>query len=333
MQHSSSRVTTSDIYLHGKQYPGWEHEFFQLSAGLFTGVASQVRLGPIQLFHDACNQAVEHRGHSWPGSRVFVSLLPGSSGSCWQGRRRTPQSLSTYTWDRGGRAHSTGPYQTVGFVIDDAWWNDYYLKATGQPLPGDFYKTISAIPASSVAVLQARMLQMIAQSRATQDRREESLDADLALDDMLGLLMRMIAERTPGWDNWSPPSTREYIVERAVDFIDENISRDISIVDICQMLRISPRTLEYSFRDLKGVTPVRYIQMRRLGAIRKALLEDPGVRQIKQHATSWGFSHLGRLSQAYRQLYGETPTQTRARGLAHVADEVGASAPGIAGIQ
>jgi AraC family ethanolamine operon transcriptional activator len=50
--------------------------------------------------------------------------------------------------------------------------------------------------------------------------------------------------------------------------------------------------------------------LRRLAAVRRELLRGDPQASITDVATRWGFFHLGRFSQEYREHFAELPSQT-----------------------
>ena len=80
-------------------------------------------------------------------------------------------------------------------------------------------------------------------------------------------------------------------------------------------LGTSERTLRRTFRQLLGVSPARYLRVRRLHQARNALKALPD-RTVTQVAVSLGFSDLGRFARDYRQLFGELPSATLKRSRA-----------------
>lgn len=107
-------------------------------------------------------------------------------------------------------------------------------------------------------------------------------------------------------------------VGRAVTFIRANLLQHVTAVDIAAAAGTSPRALQLAFRRALDLTPMEYVRDARLTAAHAELLVD-GHTSIGQIALKWGFSNQGRFAAAYRQRYGETPTQTRGR-LDHTQD-------------
>lgn len=104
--------------------------------------------------------------------------------------------------------------------------------------------------------------------------------------------------------------------ERIVQYIDENLRQDISLEQLAELARMSPRSLYALFERNAGTTPKSYIRQRKLQCIRDRL-SDPAaaVRNVTEVALDYGFLHLGRFSESYKSAFGELPSDTlRRRG-------------------
>ncbi|MET4431799.1 MULTISPECIES: helix-turn-helix transcriptional regulator [unclassified Mycolicibacterium] len=112
-----------------------------------------------------------------------------------------------------------------------------------------------------------------------------------------------------------PLRQRERIVESTRAHIDQNLGQRLDIEDLARRAGVSRRTLTRSFEETLGESPWSYIARMRLHRIRADLLAaDPRTSTIADVANQWGISELGRMSARYRTLFGELPSQTRARG-------------------
>jgi len=104
------------------------------------------------------------------------------------------------------------------------------------------------------------------------------------------------------------------LVRRAVEIADAHRG-PVQIAQMCSLLRVSPGTLEIAFRSATGVTPHTFFLRRRLNEARKVLLrEDAERRKVTDIALSLGFSELGRFAVRYREMFGESPSETLRRG-------------------
>jgi len=108
--------------------------------------------------------------------------------------------------------------------------------------------------------------------------------------------------------------TRLRVLYQVDEFIRDNLDQAIRIGQLCVETGVSQRSLEYLFRDYFGVSPVRYLALRRLHAVREKLMTArPGETIVADLAAAYGFRHLGRFAQAYRQQFGELPSETLPR--------------------
>jgi Helix-turn-helix domain/Transposase DDE domain group 1 len=63
-----------------------------------------------------------------------------------------------------------------------------------------------------------------------------------------------------------------------------------------------------------GISPSRYMLLRRLKAVRIALRDaNPATASVAEIAGGWGFTELGRFAGAYRTTFGESPSMTLRR--------------------
>ena len=100
-------------------------------------------------------------------------------------------------------------------------------------------------------------------------------------------------------------------VARAAAYIDEHVDEHVSLADIASAARLSVRGVQYAFRRHLGVTPLAYLRDRRLDAARIELIAaDPSVVSVAEVARTWGFAHLSRFAQSYRDRFGEYPSET-----------------------
>jgi len=63
-----------------------------------------------------------------------------------------------------------------------------------------------------------------------------------------------------------------------------------------------------------GLTPVAYLTRLRLHRVRRALLAAThGSATVSALALNWGFWHFGDFSRAYKECFGELPSETLRR--------------------
>ncbi|TDL03594.1 AraC family transcriptional regulator [Mycolicibacterium obuense] len=101
------------------------------------------------------------------------------------------------------------------------------------------------------------------------------------------------------------------MLRRALDFIHDNAQYDITIRDISAAADVTPRAIQYAFREHVGVTPLEYLRRIRLERAHRELKSaDPTRDTVTSIAGRCGFTHPGRFSSAYKEIFGTEPSRT-----------------------
>ncbi|MNZ89717.1 Transcriptional activator FeaR [compost metagenome] len=109
---------------------------------------------------------------------------------------------------------------------------------------------------------------------------------------------------------------RQQLLQRALRCIEQNLGNEgLNTEYLCAALNTSPRQLSRAF-ELEGIPPNRYIWDLRLKRCRQELIASPGA-SISDIAFRFGFNHSAHFSRSYKNCFGETPTETRQRAMAH----------------
>jgi AraC-like DNA-binding protein len=102
-------------------------------------------------------------------------------------------------------------------------------------------------------------------------------------------------------------------------WIDAHLGETITIGRLSSVARAGERSLQMAFQVHRGMSPMRYVCERRLAAAHRRIANAGTAGEITSMATGLGFTHLGRFSIAYREVFGESPSQTLRRGRAKLA--------------
>jgi AraC family transcriptional regulator, ethanolamine operon transcriptional activator len=93
-------------------------------------------------------------------------------------------------------------------------------------------------------------------------------------------------------------------------------AEQVYVSDLCRAVGVSERTLECAFKEVMGLSPAAYLKRLRLHRVRAALLAaDRRSARVSAEALRWGFWHFGEFSVAYKQCFGESPSETLRRRL------------------
>lgn len=101
-------------------------------------------------------------------------------------------------------------------------------------------------------------------------------------------------------------------VRRAIELMEDRPSEPWTLEELAREACVSVRALQVGFQRELDTSPMRYLREVRLRRVREDLLATSEAR-VSEVATRWGFYHLGRFSQLYRERFGISPSQVRLR--------------------
>lgn len=97
--------------------------------------------------------------------------------------------------------------------------------------------------------------------------------------------------------------------EQVNDYISTHLDRDLSLIEIAQVINISPTYFASLFKCATGISPHQYVIQRRVE--RAKLMLSKTDLAIADIALRVGFSSQSHLTQQFKRFTGMTPKQVR----------------------
>lgn len=106
-------------------------------------------------------------------------------------------------------------------------------------------------------------------------------------------------------------SVYKELVAQACELITFAPNKVFTLQDISSHMGTSERTLQYAFKNVVGISPIKFAKLHRLQRARK-LLEgaSPNQESVKNVALKMGFNDFGHFSADYKKYFGELPSAT-----------------------
>ncbi len=308
---SYSTTETSDVFQQADCLQKWQQKYIQISKGPFSGMLKELSLGEIQLFRESMNKAVDEQGRPWENSFAIGVPVELIGEGYWCGDLLTKNSVFSLKPNSELKFRTPDHSDIFVAVLDLESLQRYsdlieeisphrILTLDGvEPVPeqlsnafrASFHSVLHAIE-SNPSVLTSSLLQRT----LLNDLMHNVFSA-------LVILNRIEAHNQKQF-------VHRYIVERAREFILSRKDQPPTIIEICQELKISRRTLHYGFIKVLGINPVTFLRYLRLNGARQDILSSPDSLTVSEIAARWGFWHMGMFSSYYKQLFGETPSTT-----------------------
>ena len=213
------------------------------------------------------------------------------------------------------RLHQLTPGSFVWGVIaaDSAQLEDYGRVLTGKPLPAPLEGRILRPSRRDVARLQRLHAQACRLAETKSKMLSHSEVARAIEQDLIHALVTCLTTTHARTDG-STARHHASIMVRFEKVLAEHLSQPPNMTALCQLVGVNERTLRLCCAEFLGMSPIRYVLLRRLREVRSALREaDPGTVNVAEVAHRFGFAQLGRFAGAYQAIFGEPPSTTLQR--------------------
>jgi AraC family ethanolamine operon transcriptional activator len=301
----SVSIETDDAEALSVAQPERGRHYVRLHAGTFQGALHERSDGVVAVARERWSSALRVRC-ARPRSYIVFSAVASEGGSwCgvplegdnvltlqrdWEITTRGALDASSFAVERGSLERfeallgggDGGPRRTENHVLDGVATSPCWLRErVANALAA------ATLPPASHHVLVGEFLHLAATLRRSADPRSTRLES------------------------WS---RRRAAVRRVEEYLDAHERELPSLAELCAVAATSERTLEYAFREQLGVTPLRFLRLRRLNRVASELRAgERGATQVTEVAMRWGFWQLGRFAAEYRAQFGERPSETLAR--------------------
>ncbi|XOZ34445.1 helix-turn-helix domain-containing protein [Halomonadaceae bacterium KBTZ08] len=299
-----------DADRHARNLTHWRQEYDQISCGHFYGRLDELALPQVQVFKEHTSQALRQQCTVWPsGLWLGIPALQGEECSRINGLAIDSNDIFCRPGGCDFELVTPVGFDIFGIVIDQQALNRT-AAIQGIKLgdtPEQEYPRL-AVPATTLATVRTLLEQIL-------DHRSPPISPQLQQEMVILALLELLHERTPNQRAVPSYRHRKFVVNRVKEYINAHNDAPITMTDLCELTNVSRRTLQYSFESIVGISPMQFLRLTRLNRVRRALLFEPGA-SVAETAAYWGFWHGGQFAKDYKQLFGETPSETRekARG-------------------
>lgn len=314
--HASSTTDPDD---HARGLPEFHQRYLQTGPGRFEGTLQRFDLaGDVVVYREQVNVPTAQEGWLAKGWRTF-GISMSESSSTLQGRA-VGATIGHLQGGGDWAVQTAGPTDHVGIVIRDETFAQYAEYLGG--VDGMSWASLPLLETSQPAREHASagigncLLAAADNPGALTHQAARTALRDSILEHLFCLLIDAQPARRR---NDVTRLTYSEIVNRSREHLMKNPGSPAGLLEFCQLLRISRRTLQTAFLDVTGVTPQAYMRAVRLSSVHK-VLRQADAPEINVVAASWGFVNMGRFAADYRLMFGYLPSETaRTCGTLHLA--------------
>jgi AraC family transcriptional regulator, ethanolamine operon transcriptional activator len=276
-----------------------------------------VRLDACTVVYHSTNTRVRSRTSVLEGRLAYVTFGPRAQGTV-NGLPIVPGAMLAVEPATEGRFVVDAGYEGVAFLVHAQDIKDH-LVARGRE--GDFRMPrgveVLQVDAEKVRAFYGSGRQLVDVAAREPCRFDEGSKERAAVQAELLETLLATLDTASGFEPTCSERTRQShsrVVRAAEDHALSRIDAPVQITDLCRAAGVSERALQYAFKEVIGLSPRDYLVRLRLHRVRQALLAASlRTSTVSVEALKWGFWHFGEFSRAYKDCFGELPSQTLRR--------------------
>lgn len=311
----SWRIDTLKEACDYERLEGWDLHAVQTTPGVVDGWRREWRLDGVQLLDELMQHVtVNIFGLAPADSLMFGVLLEGESAVKVNGRSWGVNEIAIGV----GRGHVellTPPARLVTLVVRRDLLADYLWVRDVMRLD-DWVRGFMMLVRNPaiVATTRRRIACLTAADFSSSIGAGLSPAQAMSLrDDILDIAADIVVAGMKGSRAPLRRSVQVEIVHQARRHVVRQRGHALRVIDLCRATRVSRRSLQTSFMEVVGVTPVEYLRLMRLDAARRMLFETAPTGRIQDVLAELGIWHASHFSAEYRALFGELPSETLRR--------------------
>ena len=289
------------------------HQLTITQSGIFAAKLHRIDFHRLWMQRFSENLARTSHVDGWGGRAVIAFGTEPGPRLVRNGVELRPNSISQLSPGQSYYQHSSGPssYGTMSLPLEE--FASLSVAIAGRELrPPDVATSITPTP-----VAMAKLQSLHAAAGVLAEEAPTVLAHPEAARGLEQALIQAMIDCLGGGEvredkaAWRQHTT---IMRRFHRVAEQHLDEPIYVAELCRELGISERSLRLCCLEHMGMSPKRYLLLRRIHLFRKVLRESTQAQTtVTEIATRYGFWNFGRLAGEYKLLFGELPSATLAR--------------------
>ena len=310
------KIVAHDAYEQACHLTAWQQLYDQLHPGTFEGSIFEVWLDGLQFFKETTNLMLRQSCIVWPGAVWFGIPRMKSQDSFVSSAKVDDCHLAVRPGGHEFELITPDDLELMGFVMSLDELEQIFELTTERSLHGVLNRSATVLVNSQKRDYFWRYLNEALTSIERNPEKIQHANARKFLKESLTLGMVSLLSDAGFVEKKIRYSQSNYrrIINQSKEYILSRPEEAISILELCNSLHVSHRTLQNAFHTVLGICPLRYLKAIRLNAVRRELLSEYSeYKNVQDVAGAWGFWHLSQFSSDYHRFFNELPSQTLSR--------------------
>lgn len=310
----SAVLNFTDPYEYRKSVQGAELQVYVAARGTFEARLTRIKLDHLWMQRAHLSlPTVTHSAVDKERRMIFLQFDPDQAPILHTGTEVSPNEIVCYAPGSEHHYRTSTSYQCGGMSLSREDFAGFGKIFAGRELTAPAATRVLRPPPA----LMSRLLNLHKAAGDLAETAPEILahpEVARALEQELVRTMMACLSDPVTEERYRVSRPRLPIMPRFEQMLEEHADEPLYLAEVCAAIGVSDRTLRLHCQEQLGMSPHRYLWLRRMNVVRRALsLADPTAKTVTEIANDHGFAELGRFAGAYRNLFGESPSMTLRR--------------------
>ncbi|AOY84802.2 AraC family transcriptional regulator [Moorena producens JHB] len=287
-------------------------EIIQLSAGPLQAEFLSVQIGNLYFVCNQANQGIQFFGDGTKGYISFGILWSENEKEYYSFRHPLEPQRTIFGFNNREADHIFPQGLTVTHIIIPVKTFDAYADQLQRQDLDDKFRSknhVNLLP-TGMNEIKDYLKELVCLALHKPNWLQKPHIEKLVADDLIPLLISNIPTKCNS-KCFIKPSRRAKLIVQAEKKMLAHLEKPLTLKQLAQNLGSSSSALSYGFQDLFGLSPMRYLKVRRLNAVRERLkASEPERCTIAIVASEFGFYSPCHFTRDYKAMFGELPSET-----------------------
>jgi len=287
----------------------WDLDFLQIGKGQLEAYLQQSIGSEYAMGHCRLNRTFDQRGAAPQDKWTFAVFSQKTPPVIWRKKELPNNSIVLYRPGSEIDCVSKPGFEVTTLSYSEELLNNISRKLSLPGIAGLEKKSDSFVfNAKELSEIRSKLTLLHKTLQFGNLKYNKAVTKYLA-NDLPEKILTILDSSNPA--NVSSRKNRVKAINKVKEYLAENSNEPLHMSTLCEITKVSERTLQYAFKEYFGVSPKFYLKSLRLYSVRNWLLRsDPATTSVIEIATNWGFWHMGQFAADYRKLFGELPSET-----------------------
>ncbi len=301
-------LTSSDAYAAG--FGDARINLTITGAGVFKARLTRLKLKDLEVYR-CCESLPRIAYITLPAERMFLSFPVGPQSFISDGFALRNGDMVLNGCGQRTHQRSNGACEWGLIALSSKLLASCSKALTGPAIAPPHASKIFRPAQAEVLRFRRLFAQACSRANAARHKSIERSEVARALEqELLSATIHCLATNETG-NNSRTRHHHGAIMVRFEEALNKHIDQKPSMPSLCAEIGVPERTLRMCCAEFLGVSPTRYLLLRRLNKARAALRRaDPSTTSVAEVARDHQFLELGRFAVTYRTTFGESPSAT-----------------------